>query len=496
MTFEMTLPGRLAIRTIRRGALALGVLAALSTVAPCALWALPSAGSLDVTKYGVVWKVPGMAAVQVEAGQPFGDGERRFDLYRPPSNLTGAAAAVAKGRLPVLVFVNVTGAPFQEWEIYRDWARLAAAHGIAGVVYQNDPADAGKSLTALMGHLRSNAAGLGLDPARIAIWACSANVSLALPWLHASPRPEVAAAVLYYGSAPVAELRTDLPVYYLLAGRDNANLKAGMRTLFAQAVTQAAPWTMIEAPALTHAFDALDEGVESQRAVQETVAWLVGRLVAPPLPGPAPDLARQALTASYGQEWGTAATALEQIVAARPDDRDAVAKLATVLSRDGRDTAAIVQFRRAIALGEEGPGMHRDLGQALVRTGELDEGFAELARAVAESAGAGPDPAQIYNQLGIPAMLRGDMPTAIGIWERALAGPDGIPVGVDRRIVHYNLACAYARSGQKEPALDHLGQAIAAGFGPRATIEGDEDLVSLKEEPRFATLLQKVAPGT
>ena len=452
------------------------------------------AGSLDVTKYGVVWRVPAMAAVRVESGLDFGDGERRFDLYRPPAASAGGAR---QGPLPALVFVNITGAPFQEWEIYRDWARLAAAHGIAGVVYQSDPADGARSLDRLFAHLRSRGGELGIDPERIAIWACSANVSLALPWLHAAERPKVAAAVLYYGSTPVPQLRTDLPVFYVLAGRDNPNLKAGIRTLFAQAVTQEAPWTMVDAPALTHAFDALDEGVESQRTVRETVAWLVDRLVAPPAAGPAPDLARQALIASYGQEWGAAATALQGIGAARPDDRDAVSKLATVLQRDGQDAAAIREFRRAIALGEDGPGMHRDLGQALVRTGALDEGFAELARAHAMAAAAGlpgPNPAQVYNQLGIPAMLRGDMATAIRIWERALAGPDGMPAGIVRSTVQYNLACAYARSGATDLAIERLGQAIAAGFGPRAMIAGDEDLTSLRADARFTALLEKIAP--
>lgn len=452
-------------------------------------------GSLDVTKYGVVWRVAAMAEVTVEAGLAFGDGERRFDLYRPPMTARGSSGRTP---LPAIVFVNITGAPFQEWEIYRDWARLVAAHGMAGIVYQNDPADAAKSLTALFAHLRAHAAELGLDPARFAVWACSANVSLALPWLNDSPRPAVAAAVLYYGSTPVHELRSDLPVLYVLAGRDNPNLKAGIRTLFTQAATQSAPWTMVDAPALTHAFDALDEGIESQRTVKETVAWLVDRLVAPPPAGPAPDLARQALIASYGQEWGEAATALTAIVAARPDDRDAVGKLATVLMRDGQDAAAIPHFRRAIALGESGPGTIRDLGQALVRTGELDEGFAELARAhalAATSGLSGPNPAQVYNQLGIPAMLRGDMATAIRIWERALGGPDAMPAGVARSTVLYNLACAYARSAANDLAIERLGQAIAAGFGPRAAIEGDTDLTSLRADPRFAALLATVAPA-
>ena len=457
---------------------------------------MESAGSLDVTKYGVVWRVPAMAGVTVESGLAFGDGERRFDLYRPltakaPVQPAGAAGTAGRPPVPTVVFVNITGAPFQEWEIYRDWARLAAAHGIAGIVYQSDPADTTKSLNALFAHLRAHAAELGLDPARLAIWACSANVSLALPWLHDAPRPDVAAAVLYYGHAQVAELRTDLPIFYVLAGRDSPQLKNGIREIFAQAVRQAAPWTMVEAPTLPHAFDALDEGVESQRLVKETVAWLVDRLVSPPPPGPAPDLARQALLASYGQEFAAAETALRAILARHPDDRAALAALGSVLARSGQDAAAIPVLRHVRAAGESGLGLSLQLGQALVRTGELDEGFAELAKAVA----AGANPNFVYNQLGVPAMQRGDMATAIRIWERALAGPDAMPTaGAARRVVLYNLACALARAGQSEAALDRLDQAIAAGFGPRAAIAGDEDFASLRTDPRFTALLDKIAP--
>ena len=447
-----------------------------------------STGSLDVTRYGVVWRVPAMSAVEVEAGLDFGDGERRFDLYRPPASARQPGAGHAA--VPAIVFVNVTGARFQDWEIYRDWARLVAAHGIAGIVYQSDPADGARSLDALFTHLRGHAAGLGIDPARIAVWACSANVSLALPWMNGARRPEVAAAVLYYGSTQVAELRTDLPVFYVLAERDSPQLTAGIRELFAQAVRRAAPWTMVEAPTLMHAFDALDQGVESQLLVRQTVAWLVDRLLTLPSPGPAPDLARQALLASYGVDFPAAEAALRAILAERPGDRPALAALGSVLARSGQDAAAIPVLRQAQAAGESGLGLSLQLGQALVRTGELDAGFAELAKAVA----AGANPGFVYNQLGVPAMQRGDLALAIRIWERALAGPDAMPAeGGGRRVVLYNLACAQARAGQKEAALDRLGQAIAAGFGPRETVAGDDDLASLRTDPRFAALLAQIA---
>lgn len=445
--------------------------------------------SLDVTTYGVVWRVAQMEQVNVECGISFGDGERTLDLYRPPVAYPapGTTPPSATRSLPVVVFANVTGAPFQDWAIYRDWARLVAAHGIVGVVYQSDPADAAKSLDLVFRHLRDHAQRLGIEPSRMALWACSANVSLALPWLHADPRPDVAAAVLYYGSVAVPELRTDLPIFYVLAGRDSPPLKAGIRTLFAQAATAGAPWTMVSAPQLVHAFDALDRGAESQRTVKQTVAWLVDHLVAPPPPGPQPSLARQALTHTYGQEWDEAIAALRRLAATQPDDVGTLVALGATLARGGQPAVAIPELRRAIALGEDSARVHQLLGQALLQADAIDEGLDALERAVDRGANA----AIAYGQSGLGAMGRGSFADAIRIWEAGLTKlPDAAPA---RRTLVFNLACAHARAGEVDRALARLEQAVDLGFGPRAAISDDEDLVSLRQDPRFAALLARVA---
>lgn len=54
------------------------------------------------------------------------------------------------------------------------------------------------------------------------------------------------------------------------------------------------------------------------------------------------------------------------------------------------------------------------------------------------------------------------------------------------------LACAYARTGRKDEALDRLSQAVAAGFGPRELLATDGDLASLRGEARFAQILDAV----
>ena len=56
----------------------------------------------------------------------------------------------------------------------------------------------------------------------------------------------------------------------------------------------------------------------------------------------------------------------------------------------------------------------------------------------------------------------------------------------------YNVACAYARLGQPEEAMDYLEKAIKYGFGHKEWIENDSDLNSLRSHPRFQALLEKL----
>lgn len=464
----------------------------LALVPLAAAWlALPAAAQPrsphDVTTYGVVYRVPEMDRVVVSSGIAFGDGERRLDLYVPPA-VAGVPGATRRAAVPVVVFANVTGLPFRSWEIYRDWARLVAAHGMAGVVYESDRADPRKSLDAVMAHLSAHGAELGVDPTRAAVWACSANVSLALPWLMGSPPPGVRAAVLYYGATTVPALRKDLPVFYVLAGRDAPSLIDGMRGLFARAAREGAPWTMANAASLTHAFDALDEGSESRQLVKETVAWLVDRIVAPVPAGPAPSPARLALTHVFGQELNLAAGEYRKILAVDPKDTEAARGLAVSLARAGRAKEAIPELRRAISLGADDAQVRIALGQALLSAGETAAGVAELKAAIAKGA----SPSQAYVQAGMPALLRHDTAAAVAAWESVLPA---IEDAAARRTVLYNLACAHALGGEKERALVRLGEAVDAGFGPRAAIEADDDLGSLRADPRFEAILARVKPA-
>jgi adenylate cyclase len=56
----------------------------------------------------------------------------------------------------------------------------------------------------------------------------------------------------------------------------------------------------------------------------------------------------------------------------------------------------------------------------------------------------------------------------------------------------YNVACMYAQLGELDEAITLLDRAISQGYGNRAWLEHDSDLVALREHPRFQELLDRL----
>jgi tetratricopeptide (TPR) repeat protein len=400
----------------------------------------------DVTTYPVVWTVPEAKNVKVVRGVRYageGAGALVLDLAYPSG---GGAAA----RWPAVVFVNGVGGKLNDWEIYRSWARLAAAHGLVGVTAESDPGNPAESVRALFAYLVRESAALKIDASRLAVWACSANVTAALPFLMDGAPAGVRAAVILYGTGQAATLRKDLPVFWVLAGRDSPSLVEGQRALWARAARDGAPWTMVNAPDLPHAFDGVEDTTRSRQLVKEIVDFLALKLAAPAPPPPPAPLARRATAHMYGNEPDKAAAVYREILAANPQDREAQRLLGIALTRQGKTDEAVEALRRAIAMGDDGWAIHRSLGDALLRAGKPAEAAEHLQKAV----DLGPR---------VPPVL-------------------------------YNLACAYALSGRKDDALARLKDAVATGWGNREQIEGDADLASLKSDPRFAEILSRLPP--
>lgn len=56
----------------------------------------------------------------------------------------------------------------------------------------------------------------------------------------------------------------------------------------------------------------------------------------------------------------------------------------------------------------------------------------------------------------------------------------------------YNLSCEYALTGDREKAFKAVEDAIAAGFRTKGAFLGDEDLASIRSDPRFVALVAKL----
>ena len=67
-----------------------------------------------------------------------------------------------------------------------------------------------------------------------------------------------------------------------------------------------------------------------------------------------------------------------------------------------------------------------------------------------------------------------------------------LSAGQDEPNVLYNVACTFAQVGEHDRAMDLLEQAAKLGWGDRAWIENDSDLVSLQDNPRFKKLLDRM----
>jgi hypothetical protein len=85
---------------------------------------------------------------------------------------------------------------------------------------------------------------------------------------------------------------------------------------------------------------------------------------------------------------------------------------------------------------------------------------------------------------------------AMGKYEQAVqAFQRAVDIG-NHPVAMYNLACAYARSGNKDKAIEWLNKSLNAGFPNPAQVSTDNDFDSLRDDGRFkevTTLANKIA---
>jgi dienelactone hydrolase len=287
-----------------------------------------------------------------------------MELFLP----TGPALAKS---LPVFVIFNGFGSSFMRTSPQsQGWAKAATAHGFAGVTLETSEGHDAEDFDSLAEYLRQHAEDLHIDPERLVVIAWSGNVSAGLSAVEGPRRKAVKAAVMYYGSTDVPQVRFDLPVLFVRAGLDQPATNQHLDRVVAAGIAANAPWTLLNYPAGHHGFDVFDDNDLSREIIEETFRFAQNAIA---------DSYQSAMHAGLDEasaagaiftgDFGKAAALYREIVVAHPQDSRRLLAYGIALTGSKQYKEARAQFDRAKAIGGLG---ERDLGVPAARACVLD----------------------------------------------------------------------------------------------------------------------------
>lgn len=260
----------------------------------------------EMVRMRVVWQVPGMDEVNVRCDIVYkmdGDQPLHMDLYQPAVVEVPRAAVILihGGPVPRLGAKNMG--------VFVSYGELLAASGLAGVTFNHRflapdrIEDAEADVSDLIGHVRTNAGELGIDPDRLALWAFSGGGPfLAGPLRH---RPSwLRALVAYYAVLDLQELppgdagnvslelrqafsplcalgetaRSAPPMLIARAGLDHPWLNGGIDRFVLAALSRGGTLDLLNHPEGRHGFDILDDDARSREIIRRTLGFLTDHL--------------------------------------------------------------------------------------------------------------------------------------------------------------------------------------------------------------------------
>lgn len=324
----------------------------------CALaaaFAAPSSANAQEAPF--YYPAPAPGSIAITRGIQFGRSDTlplRMDVFRPKNG---------SGRLPMLI-VFYSGVGAQRSNSFSEgWANAAASRGLVSVLADIRQEHAADDFRTLVDHLYENASTYHGDRDAIGVYAGSGNVYSALPIVEDPNQTKVKAAVMYYGTAPVATFRRDLPIMFVRAGLDrpalNGDARSGVTAMMATAIAQNAPVTVINNPVGHHAFEMFDEGDVTRGVIDQTIDFVKRATSA----GYQASLHRSLPEAGAAAnviagDFKSAASAYASIVSSHPDDARLRLSYGEALLGDKQYSEACSQFDRLKGKGL-GP---RDLG--------------------------------------------------------------------------------------------------------------------------------------
>jgi hypothetical protein len=248
----------------------------------------------EIAKKKIRYVLPNMEAVEVRRDLPYRD-NLLMNIYCP--------APRPGRRAPIVVMAFGYPDPLAGVRTFgpmTSWSQLIAASGMAAVIYgPNVPAE---DIDAALAYVRANAEQFDLDADRVALFAMSGNVPVALSLLmrgqgiscaalHCGYTMDldgataVADAAAQYGFADachgksVDDLPSDIPLLVVRAGRDKApGLNHALDAVVTRGLARNLPLTLINHATGEHGFECDEDSDISREIVADVLAFLRAKL--------------------------------------------------------------------------------------------------------------------------------------------------------------------------------------------------------------------------
>jgi Flp pilus assembly protein TadD len=153
---------------------------------------------------------------------------------------------------------------------------------------------------------------------------------------------------------------------------------------------------------------------------------------------------------SWRWRYGGGETLWQNIIACDPNCYLAHKNLGDALLQTGQEDKALACFQKAVEIEPDDTSAHFNIGNALFKRGRLDEAVAHFRKAVELE----PDNAAAHNNLGNALLQKGKVDEAIVHYQKALQiKPDNVET-------HINLGSALFQKGRVDEAIAHYQKAL------------------------------------
>lgn len=261
----------------------------------------------ELAKLRIVLELPGMADVPVRSDVTYRKsdaGDLVMDVYSPPEAGGPRPALIFVTGFPDFALMELTGLWLKDMGYYVSCAQAAALSGIVAIAYTSTspPDDA----EAVLRYVRENADELGVDPARIGIWAASGNGPTALSLLMSADADlccavmcntfmldldgdsAVASASEMFGfAAPNAGRSVEdlppVPMFVVRSGNDEfPGLNGTIDRFWAGATASNRPVTLVNLPAAPHSFELHHDTEAARETIRQILSFMRSTLGSPP----------------------------------------------------------------------------------------------------------------------------------------------------------------------------------------------------------------------